>query len=248
MQCMSNRDLNPNLVISYHHIRLVIGWLGVSLPFILLIGNYIINNWDILNNDTFVMNQCYTYHSDNIVKSSISRYYYTTVGDLFTGILLTVALFLFTYRGYPQRDEELIPSDSFMTNLAGICALGAAIFPISSNYCIPDNVRAFISSEVIGYVHYIFEGFFLLSLSIISIFNFRRTAKIEDFGKMPSHDFYKYCGIVMLICLSLIVVYAIWIEAKFPALEKYNIILILETIAMLAFGCSWIKKGSINSN
>jgi heme A synthase len=228
--------------------RQTIGWLGLSLPFILLIGNYIINSYDLLNNDSFIMTQCNTYTAGGSFKSSISHYYYTTVGELFTGTLCAVALFMFSYRGYPQRDEEIIPSDSFMTNLAGFCALGVVLFPTSSSYCISDNIRTYVSSETMGYIHYIFAGFFFFTLSLISIFNFRRTAKVEDFGKMPSHNFYKFCGIIMLVCLALILIYSVWFETDYPELEAYNIIFILETIALLAFGLSWLKKGRVDSN
>ncbi len=194
------------------------------------------------------MTQCNIYTADNPLKSSISDYYYSTVGGIFTGTLSAVALFMFSYRGYPQRDEELIPSDSFMTNLAGVCALGAVIFPASSDFCLSDNIRSFVSSEIIGYAHYIFAGFFLMTLSLISLFNFRRSGKVEDFGKMPSHDFYKYCGLIMLSSLVLILIYSLSLKGNFPVLERYNITFILESIALLAFGLSWLKKGSVNSN
>lgn len=245
---MPKRNLNPNLVISYHRMRQTIGWLGLALPFILLIGNYIVNDYELLNNEELQMTQCNTYTAGHFFKPSISHYYYTTVGELFTGTLWAVALFMFSYRGYPQRDEEIIPSDSFMTNLAGFCALGVAIFPTSSDYCLTDNVRNYISSETIGSVHYIFAGFFFITLALISIFNFRRTAKVADFGKMPSHNFYKYCGIIMLVCIALIVIYSVWIEENYPAWKAYNIIFILEAIALIAFGLSWLKKGRIDSN
>lgn len=245
---MPIRNPSPNLVISYHRMRQSIGWLGLSLPFILLAGNYMINHYNLFNNETFMMTQCNTYTAENSFKPSISQYYYTTVGELFTGTLCAVALFLFSYRGYPQRDEEIIPSDSFMTNLAGFCALGVALIPTSFNHCISDNVRTYISSEIMGYVHYIFAGFFFTTLSLISIFNFRRTANVADFGKMPSHNFYKYCGIVMLICIVLILIYSIGLEEDYPELQAYNITFVLESIALLAFGLSWLKKGRIDSN
>lgn len=245
---MPIRNPSPNLVISYHRMRQSIGWLGLSLPFILFAGNYMINHYNLFNNETFMMTQCNTYTAGDSLKPSISHYYYTTVGELFTGTLCAVALFLFSYRGYPQRDEEIIPSDSFMTNLAGFCALGVALIPTSFNHCISDNVRTYISSEIMGYVHYIFAGFFFTTLSLISIFNFRRTANVADFGKMPSHNFYKYCGIVMLICIVLILIYSIGLEEDYPELQAYNITFVLESIALLAFGLSWLKKGRIDSN
>ncbi len=238
----------PNLVMSYHRIRQAIGWLGLGLPFILLIGNYCINHLDILNNENLVNTNCNFYISNGSFKSSISHYYYSTVGELFTGTLCAVALFMFCYRGYPKRDEELVPSDSFMTNLAGICTLGVVVFPTTYNNCISDNTRTFVSSQLIGYIHYTFAAFFFISLTLISLVNFRRTAKLEDFGKMPSHNFYKYCGIVMLTCIFLIAFYSFVLEDNFPWLEDYPITFILETISLIAFSASWLKKGDIDSN
>lgn len=162
---MPIRRTKPNLVMSYHRMRQTIGWLGILLPFILLTGNFYINQLDLLNNENLVNTNCNIYISNSSLKSSISHYYYTTVGELFTGTLCAVALFLFCYRGYPKRDEELIPSDSFMTNLAGVCALGVVIFPTASEYCISDNIRTFVSSQLTGYIHYTFAAFFFITLS-----------------------------------------------------------------------------------
>ncbi len=239
---------NPNLVISYHRLRQAIGWLAILLPFLLLAGNYIINEFNILNNESFVMTQCNSYTADYSVKSSLSYYYYTSVGTVFSGVLSAMGLLMFTYRGYPQRDEEIVPSDSFMTNLAGICALGMVIFPASPDFCLADNIHTYISSEIMGYVHYVFAGFFFLTVTLISLFNFRRAQDVNDFGKLPSHDFYKYCGRIMLVCVALILINTLWIADSYPELNHYNIPLVLETIALLAFGFSWIKKGQRKSN
>jgi hypothetical protein len=40
----------------------------------------------------------------------------------------------------------------------------------------------------------------------------------------------------------------LFLEESYPELQSYNIIFVLETIALLAFGLSWLKKGRIDSN
>ncbi|MBK7306434.1 MAG: hypothetical protein IPI88_04935 [Chitinophagaceae bacterium] len=48
------KNNNDNLIVSYLAIRKAIGWLGLLLPFILLIGNYVINKLDVLNSNFFI--------------------------------------------------------------------------------------------------------------------------------------------------------------------------------------------------
>jgi hypothetical protein len=244
---MPKVSTNPNLVISYHRMRMLVGILGISLPFTLLIGNTIINELGLLNNDSLVLRDCQCfYHPFSNFKDSISDYYYTTVGELFVGTLCAVAFFMFSYRGYPKKAGELMPSDSFMTNLAGICALGVAIFPTSQTSCLSDNLRTFISSTSIGYIHYSFATVFFVSLSIMSLVNFRRTYAVEKFGTMPSHNFYKYCGIGILVSIAIIALYSF--TPLHETLKNIPVVFIFETTSLLFFGASWIKKGLIDSN
>jgi hypothetical protein len=244
---MPKVSANPNLVISYHRMRMLVGILGISLPFTLFIGNTLINQLGLLNNADLILSDCQRlYVPCSSFKDSISDYYYTAVGELFVGTLCAVAFFMFSYRGYPKKDEELLPSDSFMTNLAGICALGVAIFPTSETSCLSDNLRTFISSKYIGFIHYSFATLFFISLSIISLVNFRRTYAVEKFGTMPSHNFYKYCGIGILVSIACIALYSFTMLPKTP--KMIPIVFIFETTALLFFGASWIKKGLIDSN
>lgn len=244
---MPKVSTNPNLVISYHRMRMLVGILGISLPFTLLIGNTIINELGLLNNDSLIHRncQCY-YHPYSNFKDSISDYYYTTVGELFVGTLCAVAFFMFSYRGYTKKAGEFMPSDSFMTNLAGICALGVAIFPTSETSCLSDNLRTFISSRYIGYIHYSFATVFFISLSVMALVNFRRTYAVEKFGTMPSHNFYKYCGIGILVSIAIIALYSF--TPLHETLKNTPVIFIFETTSLLFFGASWIKKGLIDSN
>ena len=73
--------MSPNreksLIISYLAMRRLTGILGISLPFIVILGG---------------LSQ-----SDPGLQGSISGYYYTNMRDLFVGILSGVALFLLSY-------------------------------------------------------------------------------------------------------------------------------------------------------
>src|ERR1051326_8972688 len=96
LKTMAAEDPNKDLVISYLTMRKAVGWLGMLLRFILLLGNICINSLDILNSNLVVLKDCYNhYTAASSFKSSISHYYYSTVGELFTGTLCAVALFMF---------------------------------------------------------------------------------------------------------------------------------------------------------
>lgn len=88
---------------SYHSLRKAVGWIGILLPFVLVLGHLIIFRGDRpLNN--------------------MSVYYHTGMRDLFVGAICAIALFLFFYRGYDRWDD-------ISANIAGFFALGVAFFP-----------------------------------------------------------------------------------------------------------------------
>lgn len=249
MTTINKQTQNKELQISYLTLRKAIGWLGMLLPFALLIGNYVINHLNLLNNSELLNTYCFPeYKAAGSFKNSISHYYYTTVGELFTGTLGSVALFLFCYKGHPKRRSEKWFSDSLMSNLAGAFALGVIIFPVSSKECIQDNVRSFISSQTTSHIHFIFAALFFLSLALMSIINFRRTSTVKDFGKGSNANIYLWCGIIMLGCLFLIFIYNLFLEDRFESLRRFHPVFVLESLALLAFGLSWLTKGKINFN
>jgi len=243
---MTAEDPNKDLVISYLTMRKAVGWLGMLLPFILLFGNMCINSLDILNSKWVVLKDCYNpYSADHSFKSSISHYYYSTVGELFTGTLCAVALFMFCYKGHPKREGEKGLSDSAMTNLAGFFALGVVIFPTSSELCITDSIRTFLSSDFTGNIHYSFAALFFITLAIMSIVNFRRSENMEEFGKGKDDNYYLWYGIGMISCLVLIGVYKI-IKHYTNAMDFLHPVFCLEAVALICFGLSWLRKGKVD--
>ncbi len=238
---------DPNLLISHLTLRKAIGWLGMLLPFLLLSVNFFINETDLLNNP-LLFNKTFSksYLPDNSFKSSISHYYYTAVGELFTGILITVALFMFCYKGHPKRTGEKGLFDNALTTLAGFAALGIAIFPTSSDYPINDNLRTFVSSSLTSYIHLSMAGVFFLSLAIMSMINFRRTGIRSMFGKGQHHSVYMVCGIGMLSSMAILVIYFQFFEKRWQWLDDLHPVFCMEAIALIFFGISWLTKGKVD--
>jgi len=226
-----------------------VGYLGLGLPFALFTGEWTFHKLKIYENSS-LMHMCRgSYISNNFSRDSISEYYYTPMGELFVGTLCAVAFFLFLYKGYDKKAGETMPSDSFMTNLAGICALLVAIFPMDIEKCFPDNFRTFISHKPVGNIHYIAAVVFFISLGIMCLVNFRRTKTVAQFGKKPSHNFYKLCGIGIFASLVFILLFMIvpflntWAKAN-----DFEFLFWFETASLLFFGASWLKKGQVNSD
>lgn len=241
--------VEKNLVMSYHRMRRWVGYLGLGLPFALLIGDRLFHTLKIYQNSN-VMEMCEgNYTSTNHSRDSISEYFYTPMGELFVGTLCAVAFFLFLYKGYKKRPGEFMPSDSFMTNFAGICALLVAIFPMDLEYCTADNFRTFISHRPVGIIHYVSAVLFFITLGIMSLVNFRRTDTLENFGKMPSHNFYKWCGIGIFASLIAILLFKLvpFLNEWAKSID-FEFLFWFETSSLLFFGAAWLKKGQLSSN
>lgn len=236
---MQSPATNPIEVVSYLTMRKTVGWLGMILPFLLLTGNFFLNEAGLFSSNVFVqIHDNYEYVNEGSFKSSVSHYYYTTMGEIFTGTLYAVALFMICYTGHPKRPEDKGLSDNAMTNLAGLFAMGVALFPTTSSVLMKDNLRSFISSSGIGWLHYAFAASFFIVLALMSIVNFRRAKDSKLFGKGDDDPFFLRCGVTMVSCLVLVPIFG-----SFESIQFLHPTFILEAVALVAFGMSWLKKG-----
>ncbi len=234
-----------NYVISYYAIRQLIGILGLLLPFLCWAINGFVNHFDLLNDPRFVdLSQSAAYHPGLNLKSSISHFYYTTAGPLFTGILVTVAVFLFCYNGHPLKkndDRFAWLTDKRLTVFAAICALGIVIFPTGSEEKITDNIHIYVSSKGAGNVHFIFAALFFLSIAILSIINFRRQPG-KKVLRGSKGTLFLICGWGMITCLLLLFVYSI-VPYRFVHWLPYYFVYLMEVIMLLLFATAWLVKG-----
>jgi hypothetical protein len=163
--------------------------------------------------------------SGPFIQRSISIYYYTVMGDVFVGSLCAVALFLFFYSGFK-------PLDNWIANICGVFALGVAWFPIDK-----DGIAG-----VISVIHLISAASFFLILAFFSIFLF---TKSEDRHPMTRkrkkrNVLYVTCGAIMLLSMGFMLVYVI---LRNPQDDSTPFLFIAESVALAAFGISWLVKG-----
>jgi len=154
--------------------------------------------------------------------ASISHYYYTSMRNVFVGALSAVALFMFFYSGHDILDD-------WTGNVAGFFAIGVAWFP---------TTEIVGQNDFIGIIHYISAGIFFLSLAVFSLFLFTKTKDelTKTDRKKTRNKIYITCGIIILLSMIIIAFY------KLLGLPS-NTVFWAETVALVAFGFSWITKG-----
>lgn len=159
---------------------------------------------------------------------SISAYYYTGANAAFVGMLVALALFLFTYRGYKQA-----LADRGVAIIAGGAALLVAFFPTE----VPRDFTALTWwHKWVGKVHFGAAIALFSMFAIFSLWLFRKSANRE--GAMPVDK--KWRNRIYLGCGMLIVVEMIW-----AGWNGYNggPIFWQEAFALIAFSVSWLVKG-----
>ena len=158
-----------------------------------------------------------------IIQKSISHYYFTGMGNVFVGALCAVALFMFFYSGYDKWDD-------WAGNIAGFFAIGVAWFPTTEVG----------SSDLTGTIHLASAALFFLTLAIFSLFLFTRKGSKPTPQKLTRNKIYIICGLVMIACLVAIAIYFKVIHDDNP---RSGFVFWAETIALVAFGVSWLTKG-----
>lgn len=200
--------------LSGHAHRQLIGYIGLAMPVLLVVIAALrpiegFGRWQLLG--------------------SISAYYYSGAVAVFVGLLVALALFLFTYRGYQNQYHWM---DRAAAVTAGIAALGVAFFPTRP----PDGVpEPSWWTEANAILHYGSAIVLFATFAVFSLWLFRMSAQGEqpDAGKRRRNRIFLVCGIVIIGSMA-------W-----AGLNGANdrSIFIPESIALIAFAVSWLVKG-----
>ncbi len=207
---MKNQESDNSLVISFLHLRALVGVLGIALPIVMLLY-------------ALLLSPC------GGVEQSISAYYHTHMRNVFVGILCGVGVFMITYKGYETKD-------TIASTLAGIFAICVAMFPTSDESACEHNG---LVNGTIGDVHILaalglFAMFAYMSIKLFTLTGGNMTDK-----KKQRNVLYRVCGWTVVACIVLIAAHKF--TGVFPATMRP--VFWLETIALLAFGISWLTKG-----
>lgn len=210
------------IIISFLQLRRAIGWCGIALP-IFLFGVFV-----------FLYPHC-------SLPPSISHFYYTGLGTYFTGTLFAVAIFLFHYR-MPANIDRIA------AQVAAVAALVVACCPTNPycNSCITCIQIEWIPHRIVTKLHYGAALVFFLVLAFFCLFLFTKThARFPATAeKIIRNRIYKICGYTILVCICLLALQE-WpaFVRRIPAIKWPFSTFILESIALEAFGISWLIKG-----
>jgi hypothetical protein len=209
---------------SYLLMRTIIGFIGITFPIVLIGGD------DLLES------------SPPGLRASLSAYYYSGMRDLFVAGLAVSGLFLITYRLFEKSLNNVL------TVIGGLAALGVAFFPTdrfegSPAVLTPLQVR--LGEGVVSDVHHVSAGVFLVSLAIISFFfgvqEGRRPQQRPTGRAMLPPRFWRWfhwiCALLVLGGVASVFL------TKRQHMTGGHVLLIAETIAIVAFGLSWFFKG-----
>ena len=165
----------------------------------------------------------------NGLLGSISGYYYTGVRGVFVGAMCAVGVFLLSYRGYGIVDD-------IVADIAAIAAIGVAWFPTTPSGVITAKNR------LVADMHVGFAAVFFLTLAFFCFFVFTKTdeSRTPTPRKIWRNRVYIASGTVILLCLVVTVVLGLFIGSQ---VESLHPLLWLESVAILAFGVSWMTKG-----
>lgn len=208
----------PVQLISYRTLRQMLGILGIAMPILVWAGSQLAGPTEL--------------------KGSISAYWFTNSRDIFVGILVAYAVFLISYRAYARIDNQI-------TNGAGVLALIIAFFPaLAEGDSASPWLFALLDSASTSMIHYISAATFFVALSVISFFLFTRSgSKKPSRRKLQRNVVYRACGLVIFLSIACIGIFMALPDETRLALAPWHPVFMLESLALTAFGISWLLKG-----
>jgi hypothetical protein len=189
-------------------LRAAVGFVGIGLPaIVVLVSGLSHHGW---------------------FKGSISAYY-DGAHDELVGLLFTIGIFFFSYRGFDDLGDRIAGA------LASAAALGVALFPS------PERFPAWCRD-----VHYVCASTLLLTLAAFSFFLFTKTdpALAMTPEKIKRNRLYRVCGVLMFV-FTLAAGVSLFDTTLERWVEPWHGGYWFETFALEAFGVSWIVKAEL---
>lgn len=140
-------EVTREMLIAYHRCRQLLGYLGLSLPLLLIAGGWLL---------------------DFSLLPSVSDYYHSTLRDLFVGALFATGIVLCT-QPRRRRMDGIVP-------LSGIAALGVALFPNEGGAGVDSLMRSLIGTKSAAMGHYLAAVLFLGGLAYLCLIRFPENA------------------------------------------------------------------------
>lgn len=217
----SSGRASHQLVVSFLTTGRAIAFLSLFLPASMLV-------WSLLTGSS--------------IRGSLSEYYYTPVRDLMVGTLITMAVFLWSYRGFSDRDDDL-HADRRVGKVAAVAAVIIAFAPIT-----PRNddrctlVQCIIGPQSAAFLHSIGAFVFFICLAIFCLVLLPRSV-VRSRGAMKRVRIYLSCGWLIVAAIVFIGIWQFLPPQLVFALGHFRPVFWAEAGAIVAFSCAWIVRG-----
>lgn len=219
---VSSRSADPDsarYVRSYLIMRTAVGAIGVILPFALMLIDGL---W---------------FGGEPFFRSSLSAYYYSGMRDVFVGALSALGIFLVTYK------VAEINLDNTLSITAGIAVLIVALFPTGrpGDSTSLTSLQDRLGESVVQCIHFTAAALFIASLAVLSYYFGEREGGRPP---RPGRRSPKFWQTYHWICTGAIAAALAWcaVAVIFDSGPRESL-LIGETVAVVAFGASWLWKG-----
>jgi hypothetical protein len=202
---------------SYLHIRRGVGVIGIALPTLL-----------------FLIDWLFLLRADAVVRGSLSAYYHSPARDLFVGSLCIVGVLLITYMA-----AQPTKADYWLSTLAGVAVLGVAFLPTARPHLgegAPTKLQETFGETAVAAVHFTSAAIFILSLAALCfVFAHREKQYTQRQGRVLFH---RGCGVLILAAVAWVVVGGM-VEAT---ILGFTALYVGEVVSVYAFGASWLIK------
>jgi hypothetical protein len=129
-----------------------------------------------------------------VLPDSLGQFYYSNP-PVFIGILIALALFLFTYHGYANRYRV---ADRVLAILGALSAVCMAAFPVAPS----EGVVISWWSPLVGMFHYVSSLLLFVVFMVFSLWLFRRTDPLSRHASQPDKRWrnrvHLACGLIMV--------------------------------------------------
>lgn len=224
---MSGQSKNDPRLMSYNAVRRAVGLVGLGLPLSLYLYARLAGD----------------------MQPSISEFYYTAMGDVLVGALSAIGIFLIAYKGYPREAGERL-SDRVVATVAGLGAIGVALFPTSNKTgttCTPQDC---IQTGITGHpewLHLDSAAVFFIAMALFCFFLFPKGNLKAGKSRLgsPANVIYFVCGTLIVVAIGAMALFWLVSEPTKLVWGQNNYIFWFETLGVVAFAVSWLTKGKI---
>ncbi len=210
---MEKKFIQNHISNTYFNLRVTIAILAFLLPVILILASLISSLFDL--------------------QSSISAFYHTPMRNVFVGILISAGISLYLYKGYSQRENISL-------NLAGILAIGVAIFPTRIPEKIQELAPPWLPAE--PFIAPMIHGFcaiaFFIAIAFVCIRCGEETLDLIQDPVVKKNYVWTYRTLGLLMILLPITAAVI----LFISPAKTYLVFTVETITVWVFAAYWMTK------